>query len=98
MLLAGLVDGDTAHKRLLSERPAQVCCGEARAEDVVMAPRGALTPTRDQGVWRTRVETAGGVEVREVRTGLVSRTQAEVKEGLAVGDRVAPVAAARAKP
>ncbi len=95
VLFSVLVDVANPDMRLMSEMTAQVFFVEARAENVVVAPRGVLKPTAKTGIWTARVETGSGVETRQVKTGLVTRTQAEVVEGLAPGDKAALVAKAR---
>jgi macrolide-specific efflux system membrane fusion protein len=95
VLFSVLVDVPNPDKRLMSEMTSQVFFVEARAENVVVAPRGVLKPTGRKGVWTARVDAGGGIETREVKTGLVTRTQAEVIEGLAPGEKVALEPAAR---
>lgn len=95
VLYSVLVDVANPDGRLMSEMTAHVFFVERRAENVVVVPRGALAPTDKKDVWTVQVRTGGGVEPRTVKTGLVTRTRAEVTEGLKEGEAVARAAARR---
>ncbi|WP_337998233.1 efflux RND transporter periplasmic adaptor subunit [Oleispirillum naphthae] len=97
VLYSVLVDVSNPDGRLMSEMTAHVFFVERRAENVVVVPRGALAPTDKKGVWTVQVKTASGVEPRTVKTGLVTRTRAEVTDGLKEGEEVARAAARSAR-
>lgn len=89
VLYSVLVDVANPDAALMSEMTAHVFFVERIAENVVTVPRGVLAAARADGVWTVRIKTDAGLEARIVRTGLVTRTRAEVVEGLKPGDAVA---------
>lgn len=58
----------------------------AAADDVIKVPRAALF--RENGRWSVFVDEGGRAVLREVETGLGNGLEAEVKSGLAAGERV----------
>jgi macrolide-specific efflux system membrane fusion protein len=85
---------------------AQVFFVVGEAKDVPLVPMAALRPVPRGGdnVFLARVANGGEIENRRVEIGLSNRQFAEVKNGLAVGDRVvvgtvepAPAAADKGK-
>ena len=95
VLYSVLVDVANPDGRLMSEMTAHIFFVRGRADDVVTVPRGVLIPGKEPGVWTARVRTAAGDETRTVKTGLVTRTQAEVVSGIAAGEEVVRVAGRR---
>lgn len=93
VLYSVLVDVANPDGALMSEMTAHVLFVERAVEDVPTVPRGVLAADGAEGVWRVRLKTGAGFEDRTVRTGLVTRTRAEVVEGLQPGDAVARVRA-----
>lgn len=93
VLYSVLVDVDNPDGALMSEMTAHVFFVERAVENAVTVPRGVLAGAGADGLWTVRLKTDAGLEDRTVRTGLVTRTRAEVVEGLRPGDAVARVAA-----
>jgi macrolide-specific efflux system membrane fusion protein len=86
-----LIDVDNTEQLLLPSMTVQTFFVLGEAKDVPVVPINALTPTgkaRGSKAYTARVQTAEGVEERQVRIGVSSRTTAQVVSGLAVGDRV----------
>ena len=97
-----LVDVDNADGALMTDMTAQMFFLQGRAENTLLAPAAALTPSGGgEDRYRARVLVDGEVQTREVRVGLASRTEMQVLEGLAEGEllvtgEIKPPAAASA--
>jgi macrolide-specific efflux system membrane fusion protein len=96
VLYNALFDVPNVDGELMTQMTAQVFFVVGQAKDVLVVPAAALELGR--GGTTIRVQTAdGGFERREVELGLVTRVAAEVRSGLAPGERVATAAAAPAR-
>ncbi len=82
-----LVDVDNREGLLMTDMTVQVFFVLGEAKDVPTVPMAALKPAKD-GAYEAQVLTATGPVPRVVKVGVTSRTVAEVKDGLAVGDQV----------
>jgi macrolide-specific efflux system membrane fusion protein len=82
-----LVDVDNHEGQLMTDMTVQVFFVLGEAKDVPTVPMAALKPAKD-GAFEAQVLTATGPAARVVKLGVTSRTVAEVKDGLAVGDQV----------
>ena len=75
--------------RLKTYMTAEVHIVQGRAEDVPTIPASALDAKGADGAASVRVLTpAGTIETRAVEVGLNDRTLAEIRSGLALGERV----------
>jgi len=89
-----LIDVINEGRQLMTGMTAQVFFIFAKAENATIIPAEALTrpvPKEDNELgkaYRVSVITETGQEQRVIRVGLQTRTQAEVKAGLAAGDRI----------
>lgn len=85
-----LFDVDNADGELMPQMTAQVGFVTAQARGVIAVPLAALAAVEgEQGAYTARVLDADGQPVvRPVRVGIRSRHLAEVREGLAEGDRL----------
>lgn len=85
-----LFDVDNADGELMPQMTAQVGFVTAQAQGVIAVPLAALAAVEgEQGAYTARVLDADGQPiVRPVRVGIRSRHLAEVREGLAEGDRL----------
>jgi membrane fusion protein, macrolide-specific efflux system len=89
-----LIDVKNEGRQLMTGMTAQVFFIFAKAENATIIPAEALTrpvPKEDNELgkaYRVSVITETGQEQRVIRVGLQTRTQAEVKAGLAAGDRI----------
>jgi len=89
-----LIDVKNEGRQLMTGMTAQVFFIFAKAENATIIPAEALTrpvPKEDNELgkaYRVSVMTETGQEQRVIRVGLQTRTQAEVKAGLAAGDRI----------
>jgi macrolide-specific efflux system membrane fusion protein len=89
-----LIDVKNEGRQLMTGMTAQVFFIFAKAENATIIPAEALTrpvPKEDSELgkaYRVSVMTETGQEQRVIRVGLQTRTQAEVKAGLAAGDRI----------
>lgn len=85
-----LFDVDNADGELMPQMTAQAGFVTAQAKGVLAVPLAALTPVEgEQGTYTARVLGADGKPAaRTVRVGIRSRHQAEVRQGLAEGDRL----------
>jgi len=90
VLYTVLFDVDNADGALMPQMSAQVFFVEAAARNVVLAPLSALRAVAGQtGAYTAKVQTpGGGIDTREVRTGVHDRLQAEVLSGLRPGDKL----------
>jgi macrolide-specific efflux system membrane fusion protein len=82
-----LVDVDNTEGLLMTDMTVQVFFVLGEAKDVPTVPMAALKPAKG-GAFEAMVLTAAGPVARAVQVGVTSRTVAEVKSGLAVGDQV----------
>ncbi len=90
-----LVDVDNKDRQLMSSMSTQMFFVLGRAENVPLVPVAALRRKDGEGY----VVRLPGGEEKDVQIGLRNRSVAEVKEGLAVGDRViVATAGAEGKP
>ncbi len=90
-----LIDVPNTERLLMTSMSAQVFFMLGGAKNALLVPATAVRPAaRGAGRREARNEASvrvlvnGQPEVRAIRTGLSSRTQTEVKEGLAEGDLV----------
>jgi macrolide-specific efflux system membrane fusion protein len=89
-----LIDVKNEGRHLMTGMTAQVFFIFGKAENATIIPAEALTrpvPGEDNELgkaYRVSVATASGREQRLIRIGLQTRTQAEVKDGLQVGERI----------
>ncbi|MES2536222.1 MAG: efflux RND transporter periplasmic adaptor subunit [Pseudomonadota bacterium] len=85
-----LVDVDNSDQQLMSDMTVQIFFVLEQAKDVPLVPLAALRqrPGKDPSMYSARVQTEQGIERRTVKVGVVSRTNASVVSGLAVGDKV----------
>ncbi len=90
-----LIDVPNAERLLMTSMSAQVFFMLGGAKNALLIPASAIRPTaRGAGRREARNEATvrilvnGQPEVRAIKTGLSSRTQTEVREGLAEGDQV----------
>lgn len=95
-----LVDVDNTDRQLMTGMSTQMFFVLARAEDkplIPVAALGARVPDEDKDsaqAYRVRVVTQGGIMAEKVvYIGLMDRTQAEVLDGLSIGDQVSASAA-----
>jgi macrolide-specific efflux system membrane fusion protein len=97
VLYHALFEVENADGRLLPQMTAQVFFVQKRAENAVLVPVAALRPADEPGRFAVEVIGPDGTAVRrEVTVGLQDRVQAEIREGLAPGERVALPAPAAA--
>ena len=84
-----LVDVQNADHKLLPQMTVQVFFVLDEASDVPVVPLNALHAIdQTKGIYRADVLVDSGVESRQVTVGLSNRSQAQVRSGLAVGDRI----------
>lgn len=83
-----LIDVANENMKLMSEMTAQVFFVQGRAENVPVVSLAALVSTKKSGIWQATVGTGKEKTVRTVKTGLVTRTEAEIVSGLEVGEQV----------
>lgn len=83
-----LIDVANEDMKLMSEMTAQVFFVQGHAENVPIVSLSTLTATKKPGVWQATVLNGAEKEVRNVKTGLVTRTEAEILSGLTLGDQV----------
>lgn len=94
VLYNALVDVDNRDRQLMTSMSTQMFFVLAAVDNVPLIPVAALgkrLPTEDTDgtqAYVVEVKTASGVGERTVHVGLMNRTQAEVRAGLAVGDQV----------
>lgn len=89
IVYTALFDVDNADGELMPQMTAQVAFVEASARDAIVVPVAALAPAEGRGRSVARVLRAdGGIERREVETGVRSRFQVQVLKGLSPGERV----------
>ncbi len=100
VLFDALFDVDNPDRDLMPQMTAQVFFVVGSAKNVPIVPMTALKTVRGGGGARKYsvqvVGADGSIEERSVEVGVVTRTQAEIKSGLKVGDRV--VLSAQAAP
>lgn len=83
-----LFDVDNDGGRLRTGMTATVYVVLEKAENALAIPSAALGARGPDGTYEVRVQTARGVEVRAVKIGVNTGSQAQVLEGLNEGDRV----------
>lgn len=85
-----LIDVPNKERLLMTSMTAQVFFVLGSARDVPLVPMAALRPAGrgGEGAFSARVVTNEGVVTRRVTIGLSNRQSAEVKSGLALGDKV----------
>lgn len=89
-----LTDADNSDGELMTGMTAQVFFELGKAENVLSIPASALgrhmsaQDNAEGAAYLVRVKAGNKVETRTVRIGLISRTDAEVKSGLAEGEVV----------
>ncbi|MCL2469100.1 MAG: efflux RND transporter periplasmic adaptor subunit [Alphaproteobacteria bacterium] len=95
VLYNALIDVDNKDGQLMNGMSTQVSFVIARAEDVVILPTralGAPVKNKDQSAGRAYIITVltsqGKEEERQIRVGLRTRTQAEIRSGLEEGEKV----------
>ncbi|MDR2452852.1 MAG: efflux RND transporter periplasmic adaptor subunit [Candidatus Accumulibacter sp.] len=86
VLYTALFDVENADGTLMPQMSAQVFFVIAHAENVVVAPFAALTPTTEANVFTARVLVGGKVEARNVKIGTRDRLNGEVLAGLKEGE------------
>lgn len=90
-----LVDVDNEDRQLMTGMSTQMFFVLGRAENVLLVPATALGKRlRDQDneqgqAYNIRVLRGKGIQDQTVHVGLMNRTQAEIRSGLAEGDQVA---------
>lgn len=90
-----LVDVDNRDRQLMTGMSTQMFFQLGKAENVPLIPVSALgkkaSPTDGGGInaYAVRVKNGDGIIEKTVQIGLMGRTNAEVKSGLAIGDEVA---------
>ncbi|MEO6679549.1 MAG: macrolide transporter subunit MacA [Pseudomonas sp.] len=85
----GLFDVPNPDHRLRISMTAQVRIVLDKAKDVLTVPVAALGAKNSDGSFAVRVLDAQGVaQMRNVKTGINNNVKAEIKEGLAEGDKV----------
>ena len=85
----GLFDVPNPDHRLRISMTAQVRIVLDKAKDVLTVPVAALGSKNSDGSFAVRVLDAQGVaQMRNVKTGINNNVKAEIKEGLAEGDKV----------
>lgn len=89
VLYKALIDVANPEGLLLPDMTVQVFFVLERAENVPVVPLAALTPVPGEpGRYKADVQVGERIETRSVETGVSNRTEAEVRSGLAVGDKV----------
>lgn len=89
VLYTALFDVPNPDGELRPQMSAQAHFVTARAEDALIVPAAALEPVAGKpGSFTVRVLGPAGVSVRTVRTGVRTRFEAQVLEGLEEGERV----------
>ncbi|MDR5815295.1 MULTISPECIES: efflux RND transporter periplasmic adaptor subunit [unclassified Caballeronia] len=84
-----LFDVKNQDNQLLPQMSAQVFFVAQEAHDVPLAPLSALTPVAGSSDrYRARVLADGRVVTRDVRVGVHDRLNAEIRSGLAPGERL----------
>jgi macrolide-specific efflux system membrane fusion protein len=95
-----LIDVPNKERLLMTSMTAQVFFVLGTAKDVPLVPMAALKPAArgGEGAFTAQVITDDGIKTRRVQIGISNRQFAEVKSGLAVGDRVVIASDAPAEP
>jgi membrane fusion protein, macrolide-specific efflux system len=89
-----LVDVENDDRELMTGMSTQMFFIVGRAENVAVLPTAALgrrLPQQDgqKGeAYQVQVMSGGGVEERTVHIGLMDRTRAEIRHGVAIGERI----------
>lgn len=104
VLYVVLIDVDNADRKLMTGMTTQVFFVIGEGKQVPLIPIEALGPrlaNQDNAsgkAYAVRVASGDGFERRIIHVGLMNRTEAEVRAGLAPGDRVALTKAASPRP
>jgi macrolide-specific efflux system membrane fusion protein len=94
VLYSVLADVDNGDRQLMTGMSTQMFFIVGRADHVPVLPTAALArrmPRQDSEkgeAYQIQVVSGSRVEERTVHVGLMDRTQAEVRDGLAIGERV----------
>lgn len=84
-----LIDVPNKERELMTNMTAQVFFVLGSVKDALLVPVAALRPSpREKGAFYVRVLENGAVKLKRVGVGLQDRNLAEIKSGLAEGDRV----------
>lgn len=85
-----LVDVDNSEQELMLTMTVQMFFVLGEMRDVPVVPLSALQSAKDgnDGFYVVQVQTANGIEQRNVKIGVSSRSSAGVVSGLEVGDKV----------
>ena len=85
-----LVDVDNSQQELMLTMTVQMFFVLDEAKNVPVVPLNALQPAKDgaDGSYVAQVQGANGIERRNVKIGVASRSHAAVASGLEVGDKV----------
>lgn len=89
VLYTVLFDVQNQGEQLMTQMSAQVFFVARSARNVLLAPLSAMTPVAGQAdLYTTQVLDGGRPVTRQVRVGVRDRLSAEVRSGLAPGDRL----------
>lgn len=94
VLYDALIDVDNTDRQLMNGMSVQVSFEVARAENVLILPASALgrrVQDRDDEkgrVYQVKVRKNGALDERMVYVGLMTRSQAEIRDGLSEGEEV----------
>ncbi len=83
-----LLDVDNSERLLMTQMTVQVFFLLEQARDVPVAPLAALTPLEGKRYRAQVLNAQGAIESREVEVGVTSRTHAEIRQGLQLGERL----------
>lgn len=92
-----LIDVDNRDRQLMTGMSAQVFFEIGKADDVLMVPVSALgrhiaAKDNDKGkAYMVSVQGPDGPEKRLIHVGFMNRTDAEVRDGLKLGDKLQPM-------
>ena len=87
VLFTVLIDIDNRARELMTSMTTQTFFVLGRAENLPVVPLSALRPLGEGGkLYGARVLTENGIERRQVKVALSSRTEAAIASGLAAGE------------
>lgn len=87
VLFTVLIDIDNRARELMTNMTTQTFFVLGRAENLPVVPLSALRPLGEGGkLYGARVLTENGIERRQVKVALSSRTEAAIASGLAAGE------------
>ncbi len=87
VLFTVLIDIDNRARELMTNMTTQTFFVLGRAENLPIVPLSALRPLGEGGkLYGARVLTENGIERRQVKVALSSRTEAAIASGLAAGE------------